>query len=295
MRGQGKGFTLIELLVVIAIIALLMSILMPALRNVRDQAKDSLCKQQLQQWGVMFNMYAVDNDGTLMDMSMYRGLEIDHAWIVMMQPYYKEFEICKCTSTIYTWADGENYFDPLIAWDYQILDSALAGDYYALMYKIGDRWPYGSYAKNTFVTNADIFRDGVAVDNLEHEWMYDFCYKNVRVRRTSTIPLLGDGTWMGGWPEPYEEPAETRWHEVDGLSPNIWNLDRHNLSINMVFLDWSVRKVGLRQLWSLRWSKEMVDQDGVSVSVWGNLNIVPDLNDPLQWPEWMRNSKNYDL
>ncbi|MHC4115854.1 MAG: type II secretion system protein, partial [Planctomycetota bacterium] len=49
---QRKGFTLIELLVVIAIIALLMSILMPALRNVRNQAKDTMCRQKLQQWGV---------------------------------------------------------------------------------------------------------------------------------------------------------------------------------------------------------------------------------------------------
>jgi prepilin-type N-terminal cleavage/methylation domain-containing protein len=58
-----RGFTLIELLVVIAIIALLMSILMPALRNVRDQAKNSICLQRLKQWGVMFNMYADDHDG----------------------------------------------------------------------------------------------------------------------------------------------------------------------------------------------------------------------------------------
>jgi prepilin-type N-terminal cleavage/methylation domain-containing protein len=68
-QRQRKGFTLIELLVVIAIIALLMSILMPALRNVRDQAKDSMCKQNLQQWGVMFNMYSGEYDGKLMDMN----------------------------------------------------------------------------------------------------------------------------------------------------------------------------------------------------------------------------------
>ena len=71
---QRKGFTLIELLVVIAIIALLMSILMPALRNVRNQAKDTMCRQRLGQWGVMFNMYATENDGTLMDFTMIQDI-----------------------------------------------------------------------------------------------------------------------------------------------------------------------------------------------------------------------------
>ncbi|MHC4466097.1 MAG: type II secretion system protein, partial [Planctomycetota bacterium] len=66
MNIRKKGFTLIELLVVIAIIALLMSILMPALRNVRDQAKDSMCQQRLQQWAVMYSMYADEWDGKLM-------------------------------------------------------------------------------------------------------------------------------------------------------------------------------------------------------------------------------------
>jgi prepilin-type N-terminal cleavage/methylation domain-containing protein len=68
---QRGGFTLIELLVVIAIIALLMSILMPAFRNVRDQAKDSMCRQRLQQWGVLFNMYSGEWDGRLMGWANY--------------------------------------------------------------------------------------------------------------------------------------------------------------------------------------------------------------------------------
>ncbi|MHC4757534.1 MAG: type II secretion system protein [Planctomycetota bacterium] len=67
MSSKRKAFTLIELLVVIAIIALLMSILMPALRSVRDQAKDAMCQQRLQQWGVMFNMYSSENDGGMME------------------------------------------------------------------------------------------------------------------------------------------------------------------------------------------------------------------------------------
>ncbi|MHC4256267.1 MAG: hypothetical protein ACYSUL_11765, partial [Planctomycetota bacterium] len=77
----------------------------------------------------------------------------------------------------------------------------------------------------------------------------------------------------------------------DDDETNRWNLDRHRLSVNLTFLDWSVRKVGLRQLWSLKWSKQM---DDAGLNAWRIPN-VPDWNDPMQWPEWMRNSKNYDL
>jgi len=58
-----KGFTLIELLVVIAIIALLMSILMPAMNRVKKQARTVACLAQMKQWGLWFSMYAEDNDG----------------------------------------------------------------------------------------------------------------------------------------------------------------------------------------------------------------------------------------
>jgi prepilin-type N-terminal cleavage/methylation domain-containing protein len=109
-----KGFTLIELLVVIAIIALLMSILMPALRNVRDQAKDSMCRQQLQQWGVMYSMYADDNDEALMDFTSCQGIMYDHAFPPLMRPYFSDYEICLCPATVKTWGDGEGYGDPLI-------------------------------------------------------------------------------------------------------------------------------------------------------------------------------------
>jgi prepilin-type N-terminal cleavage/methylation domain-containing protein len=58
-----KAFTLIELLVVIAIIALLLSILMPALQRVKKQALSVACLSRLHQWGIIYSMYTSENNG----------------------------------------------------------------------------------------------------------------------------------------------------------------------------------------------------------------------------------------
>ncbi len=57
---QTKGFTLIELLVVIAIIALLVSILLPALGNARRVAKQSVCISNMKQYTLASLNYATD-------------------------------------------------------------------------------------------------------------------------------------------------------------------------------------------------------------------------------------------
>ncbi len=59
------GFTLIELLVVISIIALLVSILMPALNKARKQAKQVVCLSNHHQIGLGLTTYAVNHDGKL--------------------------------------------------------------------------------------------------------------------------------------------------------------------------------------------------------------------------------------
>ena len=62
-RIDKKGFTLIELLVVISIIALLLSILMPAMGKAREQARRTYCATNLHNISTALIASALENDG----------------------------------------------------------------------------------------------------------------------------------------------------------------------------------------------------------------------------------------
>ena len=61
-------------------------------------------------------------------------------------------------------------------------------------------------------------------------------------------------------------------------------INRHNGHVNGLFLDWSVRKIGLKELWTLKWHS-----DFDTSNPWTRAGGVQ----PEDWPEWMRNFKDY--
>ncbi len=86
-KNISKGFTLIELLVVISIIALLVSILMPALNKAKEQATSVVCLANIRSLSQAYYMYAMDNDGTIVGGYVQKydritwGNYLDNQWV----------------------------------------------------------------------------------------------------------------------------------------------------------------------------------------------------------------------
>ena len=85
--GVKQSFTLIELLGVIAIIAILASILLPALNSARERGRAASCINNLKQIGSASAMYSDANDGFIAGFHMFPGAPQKTRWIGRLYPY----------------------------------------------------------------------------------------------------------------------------------------------------------------------------------------------------------------
>ncbi len=276
-RGRMQhrnGFTLIELLVVIAIIALLLGILMPALQRVKKQARSSACKANMHSWAQIWNMYCQDNDGYFCRESDYVGWPRGN-WIEALRPLYRtKMGILICPTAK------------------KRLDSMANYGSFDRTYIMGgggmeDRREEASYGVNCWVYNS---RPGQAeIQSRPVEWNW----KSSDVKGAGQIPIFGDSMWRGGGPfyqngNPQSNriapPAFNGQWLGAGHEMKHFAIDRHNGIANHAFMDWSVRAVGIKELWTLKWHRQYN-----TMGYWTQAGGAQ----PTTWPEWMRKYKDY--
>ncbi len=274
----------------IAIIALLMAILLPTLQRVKQQARAVVCQSNLRQWGIILRAYSSTADGQLHNQGFCEvaAPEFWMYWLTQNAPGTEDIRCCPMATKS---ADPTGSASPV---SNQVVGATFRawGKFRPLMPKHGrvDKLYHGSYGMNSWLSVADksgAWIIGIAAANANYT-PEDF-WTTENIKGAIDIPVFLDSWWWCAWPKYNDQPAQNQ----DDTRPfpcgcrdsmRRFCVDRHDGYVNAVFLDNSVRKVGLKQLWTLKWHRRY-DTSGP----WTKAGGVRNEN----WPAWMRRFKDY--
>lgn len=233
----------------------------------RARAKEMVCLANLYQWGRIFEMFTNDNDGYF-----NRGWDVGETelWMNALRPYYSDnwgMLLCPEASRVMQSFSDSGIFR---AWYRDVVLPTRGSHRYVSSYNINS-W-----------TNYMTKNHGQRMEPL--------FWKNVQnVEGKNHIPVFADGTWNDAWPRDTDVPVQ--YPEQFGIGDrgttgeiNHFCIDRHNGAVNILFMDWSARKTGLKQLWTLKWHRDFNVENR-----WTKAGGV----EYSDWPRWMRNFRDY--
>ncbi len=279
-KHRHPAFTLIELLVVISIVALLMAILFPVLQGARKRGQTVTCQGTLRQWGLYYSMYTAENNyrmpplhpGKLfvplaLPQELRRNrIEGDPLNSQLTELHaYKDLILCP--------AARKRPADPGFL-THGSIDTGWVMDKNPML--------LSSYGQNGWAARPITNRDAGARPTEDATGPY---WVSCLVRGAAVVPVYLDCTTPYGRPSGRDRPPEYPEGTYDPLwGIMVYVMDRHQGGINSLFMDWSVRKVGLKELWTLKWGP-----DYNTAGQWTKAGGVR----PEDWPPWMRRYRDY--
>ncbi len=243
--------------------------------NGRRRAKEVVCQANLRQWRDIFQDY-IDPNGRFISGDKYTP---GYWWIKYLSEEHKDWKrtrIWFCPEADKPFVDEYGRIGPGIAvfraW----------GIYFGL--GLGPSGVSGSYGLNGYVIPIEgstpsrprTYAGGVAATD---------GWQNLHeVPNANTVPMFVEALRFDVWPLPTDHPPEDEFAAWVGNMMARCSIDRHEGAVNCLFVDGSVRKVGLKELWTLKWSKSF-NTAGPWTKAGGVL--------PTDWPPWMRSFKDY--
>jgi len=277
MRDR-RAFTLIELLIVISVIALLIALLVPALSRARRQARAVICQTNLHQWGLRLATAASADAASLIEWDKVGS--IHEAWdfigdVPLPEDRSRDIRFCPMASTLVMGEDEDSPGE---------LISGRGGTFRAwgCIFLQQDTATCGSYGHNGALSSTVIGQTTSPGAPGTRATM------RVYVRSAGRVPALLDCTWFATSPGGYEDDDDPP--ESDAIPTaeyeRPWRscINRHDGGVNALFADWSVRRVGLKELWTLKWHPNYD-----TANPWTLAGGVQ----PGDWPKWMRECKDY--